>query len=425
MLNKLTNFIRYQAGKFMQRREIKDAGFERSLVIYLHADDLTKPSWAFVEDTGLICEKGIRDNAEKIAELAQGKVVLVLVPAEDVLLTEVKLPKMNRSRLLQALPFAIEDQLISEVEKLHFAPLLPQSEGNLPVAIVSHDKMQQWLTLLQSWHIKPDALIPASLALPLEENAWSLFISDMFMLRTKPFFGFGSDNHNVKPLLHLVLSSGNQVPEKIHIKNATEQTLEPLNVAVPIKEEKITWEEMISELAKIAVKLPSINLLQGVFSVKKSKQRFNKLGKLAIYFTAAWFLLLFLYPTLSYFILKQRVNQIDQQIAGIYKHNFPQASDLVAPKLRMQEKLQKLSNNIGDNKLLLLLGYVGKGASPTSSIKLKRFDFQNNQLTLELTATSSEDLSSFTDSLSTEGLSVKQQNASLSGSRINAMLVIE
>jgi hypothetical protein len=46
-------------------------------------------------------------------------------------------------------------------------------------------------------------------------------------------------------------------------------------------------------------------------------------------------------------------------------------------------------------------------------------------MTLELTAQSSEDFSAFTDFLSQNSLSVKQQNANLAGTRVNASVVVE
>jgi type II secretion system protein L len=194
--------------------------------------------------------------------------------------------------------------------------------------------------------------------------------------------------------------------------------------SLTVKEELIEPLSMIEAFAQTLEKLPSINLLQGHFSVKQTQTQIKRTKKWLIYFSFAWVFLLFLYPSVSYFILKNRVSELDTQIAEIYKRNFPQSSSIVAPKTRMQEKLQKLKAGIGENRLLTLLGHVGKGLS-TSSVTLKRFDFRNNELTLELVAGSSDDLSTFTDFLTRQGLTVKQQNANLTGTRINTMLVIE
>jgi type II secretion system protein L len=171
---------------------------------------------------------------------------------------------------------------------------------------------------------------------------------------------------------------------------------------------------------------PVLNLLQGPYAVKKSKfVQQDKIWHVLFGLVTAWVVLLFLYPTVSYLILQKRVSGIDAQIVEIYKRNFPQSSSIVAPKLRMEEKLQKANSAIGQNRLLLLLGYIGKGVTKAEGIKLKHIDFQNNQLTLELTVATSEEFSTFTDFLTQQSLNVKQQNANLTGSRINATLQVE
>ena len=135
--------------------------------------------------------------------------------------------------------------------------------------------------------------------------------------------------------------------------------------------------------------------------------------------------LFFMYPTGSYIILKQRQDVLQQQISQLYRQHFPQGKTMVAPKLRMEDKLHKLQDQMGENRLLLLLGYIGKGLSGSASVNLKRFDFQNGQLTVELSAADSANFSAFNAFLTQQGLQVKQQNAVLSGERVNATLQIE
>src|ERR1700687_202408 len=88
--------------------------------------------------------QGYPNDHANLAALAMGKEVIVIVPGEDVLLVHAKLPKMNRSRFLKVLPFALEEQLIDEVETLHFALAETQDTGDLAVAVVRQQKMQEW-----------------------------------------------------------------------------------------------------------------------------------------------------------------------------------------------------------------------------------------------------------------------------------------
>ena len=63
----------------------------------------------------------MKGDAAALAEAALDRINIVIVPSEDVLVTTVTLPKMNRSRLLQAIPYALEEQVIEDVDTMHFA----------------------------------------------------------------------------------------------------------------------------------------------------------------------------------------------------------------------------------------------------------------------------------------------------------------
>jgi len=52
---------------------------------------------------------------------ARGRRVLLIIPNEDVVLTSVKIPSKNKKQLLQAIPFALEENLAEDIEDLHFS----------------------------------------------------------------------------------------------------------------------------------------------------------------------------------------------------------------------------------------------------------------------------------------------------------------
>jgi general secretion pathway protein L len=434
---------------------------QQQLIIYLSLQDAL--TWVTFEVETGIKRSGAVGNAEELAQLAANKEVIIVVSAQDVLLASAKLPKMNRSRLAQALPYALEEQLIGDVELLHFAPAESEVEGVLPVAIVAKEKMQAWKDVLQNWNIKADSLVSQVFTLPVQDKTWTLVLQEMAILRMGNYQGFACDINNINEMLNIALQSADHLPQCLHIYNYTANSIvdalnlsantntsvsentnteintsvninkntnenRQLNSEVIIKEDLRSPEKFYTDLVANITKFPHIDLLQGAYKTKAKKSKLpatRKLWDTMFYLAAAWICLLFLYPTISYFILKQRLHGIDGQIAAIYKHYFPQSSTVVAPKLRMEEKMQRVAAKSGDSKSLLLIGYVGKAMTEAHNIQIKRMDFQNNQLTIELSAASSQEFSQFTDFLSHQGLNVKQQGANLSGERVNSSIVIE
>ncbi|VVC75076.1 Type II secretion system protein L [Aquicella siphonis] len=397
------------------------------LILYLHAHDTAHPGWVVLDANQSVAQCIHHGEAQALSELSIGKKVTVVVPAEDILLTEVRLPKMSHARLMQALPYALEDRLISDVDSLHFATGANKADGALSVAVAGKQKMREWMALLESWNVQADEMIPLTLALPLEENTWQIVITETAAVRTGLNQGFACDIQNLQELLEIALADAVNIPKCLRIHQYSQNPVAlSLTMPVEIISSQLMTEQWPVDLARNLVNDLPFNLLQGEFKSKKSRlPHMQRIWKLTFYLGLAWVFLLFLYPTVSYWILGQRVREIDSQIEKIYKHNFPLSSSLVAPRLRMEEKLQQLTSSASDNKLLLWIDYLGKGVLETPSIQLKRLDYQTNQITVDLTAPSSDDFARFTEFLTRQGLRVKQQSANLTGSRINAVIIVD
>lgn len=400
---------------------------QEKLIIYLHAHSPTNPDWLIINEEGVCSGQVTRGEPVELAGYAKNRHVIVIVPAESILLTSVVLPKMNRQCLLKAVPYALEEQLVDDVEKLHFATADFNEQGELAVAIISHASMQQWLDLLREWQVKPDAIVPMTSTIPIEEDTLHVFVDYMAEVRTDIYAGFACDTQNLMSCLNLAFTDENRMPSTICIHNATsEPCADQLRVTAKVLEDFVTPDQLLVTMAQTVTSTPYINLLQGVYATKQSRlPQTQRMLRGIMVLAASWVALLFLYPVVSYFILGGKLSQIDSEIAHIYKLNFPQASSMVAPKIRMEDKLRQLEGQAGENKLLLLLGYAGEGLANATNVKLKRVDYQGGMLTMELSAASSDDFSSFADYLTSAGLNVKQENATLSGSRVNATLQVE
>jgi len=347
--------------------------------------------------------------------------VCAIVPAQSVLLTYAKLPKLNRHRMLQALPFALEDQLLAELNDLHFA-IGPYQTDGLPVAIVTKEKMAAWLAMLNELGIKPSAMTPESLAIPYTPNQWNIIVhDDIAIIRTELFSGFACDKNNLADMISLTLNESLPAPTQINIINYTENDL-TVTTAVKTNERKVSSKHFLTDMH--SAENPAINLLQQQYQARLSSAQNKKIWRLSAYLGIATISLLLIGNLVSFFILHKQVSGLDNSISKIYKHHFPLATTVTAPKERMTEKLNKLSNQNGNNRLLLWLAYVGKSLQQAPSVRLSQMDFHNNQLNLQLTASNSDNLDAFTQSLNSQGLDVRQQDVAVVGSNIKGTVII-
>jgi len=112
------------------------------IIVYLQAEsDLV--SWAHLNEASMIQRTASNQTLDDIFSIAADKEIIVIVPAEDVLLTQVKMPKLTRHRLRQALPYALEEQVLGEVTDLHFAMGPYQPDETVPVAIIDKQKIEK------------------------------------------------------------------------------------------------------------------------------------------------------------------------------------------------------------------------------------------------------------------------------------------
>ncbi len=132
-------------------------------------------SWVPVDDRGTrrgTAETGtLAEAAGRIGERA----VIVLVPGTDVLSLVADIPARG-SRLLAALPYALEDQLAADVEHLHFAAGGRLPDGRIRAAVVAQERMQDWLGRLGDAGISASRLVPDNHGLARTPNTLSLLV---------------------------------------------------------------------------------------------------------------------------------------------------------------------------------------------------------------------------------------------------------
>jgi general secretion pathway protein L len=403
---------------------------QEKLIIYLHSKEPDHPSWIVLDANGIIQDIQYQGEAAVLASQTLNRIIQVIVPAADVLLTHTVLQKMNRSRLAQVLPYALEEQLIDDVDTLHFAIGDEQANGNLPVAVVSENKIKQWLHHMARWNIKPDSLTSSIFLLPWQEDTWhAIWLDDLVLVRTNKVQGFVCDPINLANMLSIALAEDKKMmPRQIILHYHGDFSKLP-TFSFPHLTVLHETIEPTTFLMYAAAQLKNgffIDLLQGKHAVKRSSfMQMSNILKTTSCLAVVWIGLIFIYPILSYLILKNRVNDIALQMRHIYQYHFPQAGSMIAPKLRMADALQKLKSQMGNQPIFIYLGLIGQGMHNTPSIQLQRLSYRQHQMTIELSAANSQDFSAFTDFLVKQGLTVTQQNANLTGSQIHASLLIE
>jgi general secretion pathway protein L len=101
-----------------------------------------------------------------VASAATGRRVAVLVPGSEVLDTGVDLPQGTGARSQQVVPFALEEQVVADVELQHFAIGRAPEGGLTPVAVVARVLLDEWLGVISAAGLDPELVCADTALMP-------------------------------------------------------------------------------------------------------------------------------------------------------------------------------------------------------------------------------------------------------------------
>ena len=370
------------------------------------------------------------------APLPQGARVVVCVPGHSVRLHWVDVPVRNRKRLLEALPFALEEDLLHGPEEYHFVPLkaVPGLRERA-VAVVEHRRMEAWTELIRERGLRPRMLVPDYLAVPAPgPQTWILDATRApFLLRRPEGFGGASlpgelDDQPPGALL-LALEEAKATPDYLQVRvppgedgqrlRSWEPWLQPHGVGLEVEEDSRPREAW---LASQPLPGRDTNLLTGRYASREDPRvvarRFAPAGGLALALLAVW--------GVQWFLEGQRLRSEHQRlqtaIRETFREAFPEARNIVDPRFQMEQRLEQLRQAQGEasrgRDLLAALRRVapalsGGGTAP----RMKSLSFDGQDLVLEVSVPDYGTLERLQQRLSRHG-GVEVEKAQLDEGRV-------
>ena len=358
-------------------------------------------SWlVWSEQEQEIIASGELNSAEELGSLSQraGKrPVDVLVPASAMTLTEVNLPEKGQRQAIKALPYMLEEVLAEDVEKLHF--VAGSRNGNqLSVAVVAHQKMQDWLAWLSDADLVAKRLLPDCLALPLVDCEWAtMTVGDELLLRTSTGLGHSIPSQWQSMLLPklLPIQDVDDAQDNISVANYSYLQLE----GVSLNPQSVELPMLV--LAKGALQAP-LNLLSGAYRPKREYSKNLLIWKNAALVIGVAILLSLLNKGFMVYNTNQQLTDVQQQSVAIFKQttglNRVTNANL-RPLVRTElKKIKGSANGSAFFEMLTLLEPAFKQV-PDLVPNTVRFDGNRGELRMQITAKDYASVDSFKQAL--------------------------
>lgn len=342
------------------------------------------------------------DLAQAAAQ-AVGAQVSVLVPGAEVLLAQVDLPAMKAQRLARAVPYALEEQLAEDLDQLHVAIGQQDKQGRVTNAVVSRARLEAWLTQLRSAGLQADVMTPEMFGVQWEpadaagQTCWSMLVDGQTgLLRTGAQTGLGFELDNLLAVTQACLDdAGDQLPAALRVTLCSDSDFEKSDAYRGLAEMCATQNidlslEVKDEARSVALaqsfdEQHAINLLQGDYSRKQQLEKLLRPWRPAIVVLGLWLLLQVGMFGLEYSRLSASSSELKGQIEAVYRDAFPEARNVVNPKVQMQRGLEQLRSGGGQNGgLLPLLAQAGAVFKDTDGVILRTLRFKAGQLDVDV-----------------------------------------
>lgn len=372
-------------------------------IFVVRLSDEHDPTWVTVDASGQLTGSAGSCPLEDLASMVGQRKLVVLVPSQKVLLTSVNLPIRNPARLRQALPYALEEQVAEDLDKLHFAAGRRGPDGSVPAAVVRRRDLDQWLASLRAAGLEAAAIHAEQEAIPASPTAtvW-LIEGDTCMVRRPgeqpivvegssldDFLMFGDPREGADDTsahLTVYLGPGEQTRFGPNLETLRDR-LSSLDI-------KMLPGGAIAHLAADVVRNPGVNLLQGDYAPRTG---FEKLWR--PWRAAAVLLLVLVAVVIARDLVELlRLQRVDAQLASqmdtVFRQAMPDVQRIVNHRRQMESRLAavRASHGGSDAPFLKSLEALSRAVGTAPGTRVESLSYRNGIMEVKVAAPSVDSL---------------------------------
>ena len=388
------------------------------LIIRLGSQPQQPISWLVWSASGKeIIASGQLASADELSALSQRlghRPVVALVPAADVVLSEVLLPSKPNRQIIQALPYMLEEEHAEDIEQLYLALGSCQQRGKeywQQVALCKKVQLEQWIGSLVVAGFQPIQLLPDALLLPLhQDGASAIELAGQWLLRQGPWQASSIESGWWPDFLSLANI------ELIHSYSPwPTELLQNVQAAEP---------EL--PLALLAQQLPEqrFSLLQGQYAPKKARNKVWSVWQSSIALGAACLLVYLITLGVQVWQQGQLLQQQRAELVTLYKSRFPAESTRDISR-QLARKLQG-AGAVQDASLFSLLNDLQQELAATTNVRLDnlKYDQKTSELRFQAEADSFQRFDNLKTRLEQKGFEVKQGALSNEGGKVQGTVAM-
>ncbi len=402
-----------------------------TLVIRLRASDDAPASWLIVDANGARSGSVHSGPIDDALALSQGRRTVVVLPAADVTLARPDLPPVRgANRIAQAVPFALEEHLASDLENLHFAiGQRDASSSATPVAIIARSHARALAGRVGRSGHPPGRRLRRVVADPVRAERAGAGARRGHAARQPARMPLLTRSTPSRCHWRSIWRSASR-PRPASTSRSTcrradyethKDTIEGLRARTATLQVKLLPDGTLSLLAAQVPVARPINLLQGAYAAPTSFGSQLKQWRLPAALAAATLVAFIGVQGFKLWQLHQAEKQLDAQITATFNQILP-GQPIVDPRAQIQGVLARAGG--GNGALLPAISLLAQAIAQSPATRVQAISFRAGVLELHLLAPNVEALDGIKQAMSRDGATVELQSANPRDQQVEGRLQV-
>ena len=360
----------------------------------------THGSWIAVDGDGNRVSAMAAGELAQAAQEAQGRRLIVLVPGAEVVLTKTHMPVRSQAKIMQMLPYSLEEAVADDVDRLFFAPGARDTDGNVTAAIVARPLLEDWLLRLAEADLTPHAIYPDTQGVPRTPGSLNLVLEGprlfVGVAEQLPlvFEGFSISSAlsvitadvDDQTLRHIVVYCDGADNERY------EETWARLRKSAASVDVHVLPDGPLARFGAALVNEPGVDLLQGPYAPRSDWRPLLRPWRAAAGFLLALLVLVVGVEAAELFKLSARDQELTTTLEAKCRKVFPGSSSLSACRSQLERSMANRDSGAGGDQREFLSTLLSVGAAVGQQAELQSMNFRNGIMDLKIVAPDVETL---------------------------------
>ena len=399
-------------------------------IIRLNHNNKNRCEYVVTNEKGEIKDSIKHGNLNDISDQEKNNTVIIMLPGEEILSKSLILPIKSNAKLKQAIPFALEDDIASDINGCHFAFKKSEIDESIIVNVIDRKLFKNYLNQLKEINISPSFVVSENSCVYKTEDTINLIIEDA---KSHGRCGYKEPyTLDIMDLTNIIkaLESNNNINHlQISLSKNNDSLVKQISgLADTYKsvDTKILSKGAFQEFIKNYFVQNHINLLQGDFKPKiKYEKVFKPWRKSAV---LAIFLLLSLIIN-NVLTTNKLVNyeaDLSAYFLNEYKYFYNNARNVDDP-IRIVNSIKNGAQlNMNNSIFLNGLNIISESVAKENNVQLSSISYTDNRFNLRVLTSTLTSLDSLITNINTNSsLNAIIQSTNQSDNKVESRIEIQ